>query len=271
MKTCPTCHRNYEDNTLKFCLDDGSLLAAETASRMTSIADLTLVLPGHSTEQPPTIASPSPPTTASQRSTITSQGFAPAASAARRDAGVPSSRSGSRSNALLVVAALIIGGSAIVVALIATRGRQQDAGSVITPAPATPSSSETPTNRGSAYSSSPSRSPNSSSSPASYSSPSARPGERPTPTPKPSGTPENRTKPMFEVMNNISFNGSRITYYPRPSVGLCQADCAANANCKGFTWIRPDAYNAGDSAMCYLMSAVTAKTSHPCCISAVKN
>jgi hypothetical protein len=84
-------------------------------------------------------------------------------------------------------------------------------------------------------------------------------------------TPESRPKPMFAVMNNISFNGSRITYYPRPSFGLCEADCAGNANCKGFTWIRPGAYNPGDSAMCYLLSAVTAKISHPCCISAVKN
>jgi hypothetical protein len=73
------------------------------------------------------------------------------------------------------------------------------------------------------------------------------------------------------VMNNISFNGSRITYYPRPSFGQCQADCAAMGNCRGFTWIRPGAYNPGDSAMCYLMAAVTDRVPHPCCISAVKN
>jgi hypothetical protein len=76
---------------------------------------------------------------------------------------------------------------------------------------------------------------------------------------------------MFAVLNNTSFNGSRITYYPRPSFDQCQADCAANANCKGFTWIRPGAYNPGDSAMCYLLSAVTAKVTHTCCISAVRN
>jgi hypothetical protein len=80
-----------------------------------------------------------------------------------------------------------------------------------------------------------------------------------------------RPKPMFAVLNNISFNGSRITYYPRPSFGQCQADCAANANCRGFTWIRPGAYNPGDSAMCYLMSAVTARVPHACCISGVRN
>jgi hypothetical protein len=76
---------------------------------------------------------------------------------------------------------------------------------------------------------------------------------------------------MFAMMNNTSFNGSRITYYQRASFALCQADCAGNANCKGLTWIRPGAYNPSDPGMCYLMAAVTAKVSHPCCISAVKN
>jgi hypothetical protein len=76
---------------------------------------------------------------------------------------------------------------------------------------------------------------------------------------------------MFSVMDNTSMDGSRITYYPRTSFGLCQADCARNPNCKGFTWIRPGAYNPGDSAMCYLMASVTGRSSHACCISAVRN
>jgi hypothetical protein len=74
------------------------------------------------------------------------------------------------------------------------------------------------------------------------------------------------------LMNNISYGGgSRITYYARPSVGQCQADCAANASCRAFTWIRPGAYNPGDSAMCYIMASVSGPVSHPCCISGVKN
>jgi hypothetical protein len=76
---------------------------------------------------------------------------------------------------------------------------------------------------------------------------------------------------MFAVLDNISFNGSRITYYQSTSFDLCQADCAGNANCKGLTWIRPGAYNASDPGMCYLMSAVTQRVPHACCISAVKN
>ena len=89
--------------------------------------------------------------------------------------------------------------------------------------------------------------------------------------PKPTPTPE-RAKPAFTLMNNISYSGgSRITYYPRASFGQCRADCAANASCRALTWIRPGAYNPGDSAMCYLMYSVTGPVSHPCCISAVKN
>ena len=100
--------------------------------------------------------------------------------------------------------------------------------------------------------------------------------ESPTPQPSasamPTLTPKVEPTPMFAVLNNTSFNGgTRITYYPSPSFGQCQADCAANANCKVFTWIRPGAYNPGEAAMCYLMSAVTDKVTHACCISGVRN
>jgi hypothetical protein len=98
------------------------------------------------------------------------------------------------------------------------------------------------------------------------------------PTPQPSAsamptvTPQVEPTPMFAVLNNTSFNGgSRITFYASPSFEQCQADCAANANCKVFTWIRPGAYNPGEAAMCYLMSAVTDKVTHACCISGLRN
>jgi len=103
-------------------------------------------------------------------------------------------------------------------------------------------------------------------------------GKNPGPTPKPSVMPsptpmstKERQEEMFTVVNNTSLDGSRITYYPRTSFELCQSDCAGNANCKGLTWIRPGAYNPGDPGMCYLMSAVTNRVSHVCCISAVRN
>jgi hypothetical protein len=88
--------------------------------------------------------------------------------------------------------------------------------------------------------------------------------------PTPESTRE-RPKEAFTVLNNMTFNGSRITYYPRPSFGQCQADCSGNASCRGFTWIRPGAYNPGDAAMCYLMSALTTRVPHACCISGVRN
>jgi hypothetical protein len=95
-------------------------------------------------------------------------------------------------------------------------------------------------------------------------------GKYPAPTPIPSVT-ATPSPEMFAVLDNISFNGSRITYYQRTSFALCQADCAGNANCQGLTWIRPGAYNPSDPGMCYLMSAVTQRVPHSCCISAVRN
>ena len=103
-----------------------------------------------------------------------------------------------------------------------------------------------------------------------------RKNESPTPQPSasamPTLTPKVEPTPMFAVLDNTSFNGgSRITFYASPSFEQCQADCAANANCQACTWIRPGAYNPGDSAMCYLMSSVTDRVSGACCISAVRN
>lgn len=78
-------------------------------------------------------------------------------------------------------------------------------------------------------------------------------------------------QPTFEVLDNMTLTGSRITYYPRESFAQCESDCSGNANCRGFAWVRPGAYNKGESAMCYLMSTVTGRVEHACCISAVRN
>jgi hypothetical protein len=271
MKTCPSCHKTYEDETMMFCLVDGAkLLQAPTAAD----PNATYVLP------PPRVTEPGP-TVASPQSTLRAQPelmqmgprpYAPDFDSSER----------TRRSALpwLLGIVIVLGVSGIVIALILTRSRSE------------PSQQVTQT-------STPTTSPTQSGAITTESEPSPpvkqKTATTPTPVPKPPEqqpkkvteralpgsitvtrappvqTPESRPKPMFSVMNNISFNGSRITYYPRPSFGLCQSDCAGNANCRGFTWIRPGAYNPGDSAMCYLMSAVTAKISHPCCISAVKN
>src|SRR4030095_1652415 len=72
-------------------------------------------------------------------------------------------------------------------------------------------------------------------------------------------------------LNDISFNGTNLTYYPSPAVANCKNDCNGNPNCKGWTWIRPGAYTPGDNSMCYLKSVVTAQVRHPCCISGLKS
>ena len=75
----------------------------------------------------------------------------------------------------------------------------------------------------------------------------------------------------FSAWNySASMNGENLTYYPVTMPEQCQADCAKNDKCKGFTFIRAGAYNPNDSAMCYLASYVKEMVTHTCCISAVK-
>jgi len=58
MKHCPKCKREYDDDSLRFCLEDGAALARPDASAKS--ADETAVLPGN--ERPPTtIAQPARP------------------------------------------------------------------------------------------------------------------------------------------------------------------------------------------------------------------
>jgi len=56
MKRCPTCKRTFEDDSLAYCLDDGSPLVAETGPD----SEATLVSPSPSAP-PPTLVSPYPP------------------------------------------------------------------------------------------------------------------------------------------------------------------------------------------------------------------
>lgn len=269
MKTCPSCHQAYEDDSLMFCLHDG---AALRPTMLPSDPSATLPLPTPNPTQPgPTVASPPPPT-APNRPGLPMQWTPPVVALPRGIAAGPSQRSVLPWILGIVVVMGIFG---VVIAIILTRDRGVDTliarapTPVVTPAPSSQSTLEpAPTVK---------QSEPATPTPAAK-VPEARnknAADRPLPgtvtTMRPPERVETRPKPMFSVLNNISFNGSRITYYPRPSFSMCQADCAGNANCRGFTWIRPGAYNPGDSAMCYLMSAVTQRISHPCCISAVRN
>ncbi len=73
-----------------------------------------------------------------------------------------------------------------------------------------------------------------------------------------------------ETNYNAGLNGKNLTFYRGTTPEQCKADCDRNPNCKGFTLIRPGAYNANDPAMCYLMSEATSFAPSPCCISAIK-
>ena len=253
MKTCPSCGRSYQDDTLVFCLDDGSRLLDRQDQ---PDANATWRLPH---EPPPTEVSPTimPP-----RATVPSP---PATITARPDQyqyrqPVSDEPASNKRNPLPWVLAivLVVGISGVAIAYLLTRGSSTNVATKnSTPDPKVGSIIPTPT-ESARVTTSPE--------PTVIS-----PKKETTPKPTPAPTRE-RAKPAFTLMNNISYSGgSRITYYPRASVGQCEADCAANASCRAFTWIRPGAYNPGDSAMCYLMASVSGPVSHPCCISGAKN
>lgn len=254
MKTCPSCSKTYEDESLVFCLDDGARL---TRSGVDAGATLALPTPG------PTVASPRPAPPTGQ-STITARPEPFQQMPPQVSADYP--RSESRTSVLPWVFAivLVLGASGVLIAWLVTRGRGDDtsakrptpapiSGVMVTPSPdATSEAAKTST-----PDDKPSATPN-------------RPANQAATPPSPVPTKE-RPKPAFTTLNNTSLNGTRITYYQRASFALCKADCAGNANCKGLAWIRPGAYNPSDPGMCYLLSAVTQRVSHECCIAAVKN
>jgi len=245
MKTCPSCRRAYEDDSLVFCLDDGARLERERGA-FDSNATLNLPPPG------PTVAGPRPATPTAQ-STLTSR-----PEQFQRPGGQGNGRDESRRGALPWVFAivLVLAASGVLIAWLMTRsGDTKVSGKypVSTPLPSVMASP------------SPEATAETNKSPTPEKKPSATP-DRPVPTPT-----RERPKAMFTTLNNTSLNGTRITYYQRTSFALCQADCAGNANCKGLAWIRPGAYNPSDPGMCYLLSAVTQRVPHECCIAAVKN
>jgi TonB family protein len=60
MNSCPLCHRTYDDETMKFCLEDGTALQPAT---VVTDPDATLVLPKESHgERQPTVGNPQTPT-----------------------------------------------------------------------------------------------------------------------------------------------------------------------------------------------------------------
>lgn len=119
MSSCPTCNREYSDETMRFCLDDGTPLVVQTGSARG--ADATWQLPDP-LDPPATIRSTQPPGEA--RSTIPPLDASELPQTTAPTASKPAAR---RSSALLLVlGAVVLGLVAVAVAFIATRNGGQD-------------------------------------------------------------------------------------------------------------------------------------------------
>jgi|GEM_PF-2592105 len=177
MKTCPTCQRQYADEEMKFCLDDGSVLLEKTGATNPRSDDMsTWQMSGQSVDPPPTLVAPTaPPLRTHPGTSPTAASFAVAAD--RRRPGV----------VLWIALALIVGGSGIVIALIVTRGRQATSTSEVAAANASP------TQTLSIAEATPSSDPGNSF-PATQSLPANRASEKPTPLSK--STPPVKDTPV---------------------------------------------------------------------------
>ena len=124
MNSCPTCNREYSDETMRFCLDDGTPLVVPTGSARG--ADATWQLPDP-LDPPATIRSTQPPGEA--RSTTPPFGESELPQTTARTASKPGAAR--RSPALLfVLGAVVLGVAAVAVAFIATRNRGQDSNAI---------------------------------------------------------------------------------------------------------------------------------------------
>lgn len=226
MKRCPACDRTYTDETLSFCLEDGSVLSAsydpdetlqisaprDTDSILTKVS-YPQAKPVNPTEPiMPTMLSPQMPANYSEKAQY--------------------QKEGPGSNKLLLAVGLL---GCLVVAL---------TGIIVWI-----SVQRAPVNNGNAAQNLNNSRTDSNSS---------------------TRNDKKNDTGFGPVDDHASLNGENLTYYPGTSPEQCQADCAKNEKCKGFTFIRAGAYNPNDSAMCYQASVVTSSTSHACCISAVK-
>jgi len=118
MNSCPTCNREYSDETMRFCLDDGTALVPRTGSARSG--DATWQLP-NPLSPPATIRSTQPP--AEARAT-----FPPGEPLFAQTTPTASKPGATRRNSalLFVLGAIVLGAAAVAVAFIATRNRGQN-------------------------------------------------------------------------------------------------------------------------------------------------
>lgn len=231
MKRCPACNRDYADETLNFCLEDGSILsvpddpektrqifsAQETDSIVTKVLSAESKAPGDTQPLMPTMPSPQIPPDFAQKAQYQTR----------------IERTGSKLWLVIgLLAFLVVSLLGIVVWLSATK---------------TPTNTNTNTNIV------------------------VKNQNANQPISNDFSERDKESDTIFKPLDyRASLNGENLTYYPGTTVEKCKADCAKNERCRGFTFIRAGAYNPNDSAMCYLASKVTGSVPHDCCISAVK-
>lgn len=235
MKACPTCKRTYEDE-LTFCLVDGSILSAPYDPNQT-----VSLPPARSTDPAPTeIFNPAQSVPETKPHAIeTIQSSPPPPFYAEKQQARPDEKPRGKSWMIIglgmsLVLVFVLG---IILSFI-WFGKDTEAD--VPPQAKLPNINSQPT-------------------------PSPT---RPSPSPSPTATVVNSI--WGERNDRASMNGTNLTYYPITTPEQCKADCENDPRCKGYTFIRAGAYNPGDSAMCYLVSAVTEMVPHDCCISEVK-
>jgi len=228
VKKCPVCSRAYQDETLNFCLEDGSVLSVQDDPDKTlqiSAQDTDSILtrvsyqdakPADTIQSPmPTMLSPQPPVTYSEKASYQTK----------------QERPNNKLWLAIGVLACVAAASIVTVLVLLSGGN----------APSNQNVTNNNQNVGRTNLNNSSRN-------------------------------DKKTETDFSPLDyQASLNGENLTYYPGTTVEQCQADCAKNERCRGFTFIRAGAYNPNDSAMCYLASKVTGSAYHVCCISAIKH
>ncbi len=235
MKACPTCKRTYADETLSYCLVDGSILSAPYDPH-----DTVRIHAPRATDPAPTeIMNPAPRPPDLKPSTLsTIQAPAPPplyagkqqAPANEKQSGKPWMAIGIGMSLFLIIA---------VGAIMSFIWLGQDSSADNHPPPKDPNINVKPTV-----------------------TPTAMPTATPTATVGDGGWgPRNE---------QAGLTGERLTYYPGTTPEKCQADCDGDPRCSAYTYIRAGHYNPNDPPMCYLMSVAHDFTPSPCCISAIK-
>jgi|SRR5947209_345651 len=205
MKRCPTCQRTYSDNTLRFCLEDGTPLVSDSALS----SDATLLMDSSSNEPPPTEILPldSAPTVRAYDMDATERRRQPAPTAKQQARPTinefqnsasplaPKQRSTSSVVAVTVIGTILLLGLGGLGAWLILKDRSNSASGInsnVLVSNNNPGSNSSNTNRPPVIVSTPNATPN------------ATPSQTATPYATPSSTPTDTSTARREVMNALN-------------------------------------------------------------------